>query len=111
MELIDLGNNVTKVVFKGRLDTPGVDSIETRFTAALVPDGKSAIVDMSGVEFVASMGLRMFIGVGRSLMRKGAKLALYAPHPRVNAIFDGVSLGSIMPVCADEPAAVAAVAS
>ena len=56
---------VVKVGLVGRLDTPGVDAVETRLTAALVPRAARAIVDLSGVEFIGSLGLRMFITIAR----------------------------------------------
>ena len=37
---------VVKVGLVGRLDTPGVDAIETRLTASLVPRAARAIVDL-----------------------------------------------------------------
>jgi hypothetical protein len=40
---------------------PGVDQIETRFTASIVPSGKHALVDLSGVTFLSSMGIRMLV--------------------------------------------------
>jgi len=46
---IQLGNTVGGVVnlsLIGRLDTPGVDRIETPLTAQLVPRGTSAMIDL-----------------------------------------------------------------
>ena len=45
----------------GALGTLGVDQIETRFTASIVPSGKHALVDLSGVTFLSSMGIRMLV--------------------------------------------------
>ena len=39
--------DVRKVVLMGRLDTKGVDLVETRFGAAIVPNGKNTIVDLT----------------------------------------------------------------
>ncbi len=65
---------VRRVVLVGRLDTAGVDVVETRFGAAIVPNGKDTIVDLSGVTFLASMGIRMLISTTRALSRKGGRL-------------------------------------
>jgi len=54
---------VVKVGLVGRLDTPGVDAIETRLTGAVCPRGARTVVDLSGVEFIGSLGLRMFITI------------------------------------------------
>ncbi len=109
MDISDMNDDLKKIVLSGRLDTPGVDQVETRFTAAIVPGGKSAIVDLSGVDFIASMGIRMFIAVARALSAKEANIALYAPQELVKEVFDNVSMGDIVPIAATEEEAVAAV--
>jgi anti-sigma B factor antagonist len=106
-----LGDQLTRVVFSGRLDTPGVDRIETLFVAAVVPGSKSAVVDVSRVEFVASMGIRMFITVARSLRMRQAKLALYGAQAMVSEVFENVCLGEIIPIVANETEAITAVSS
>ena len=42
LQMIDLGT-ASKIALQGRLDTPGVDQIETRFTASVVAPGKHAV--------------------------------------------------------------------
>ncbi len=111
MEIADLDNGLTKITLSGRLDTPGVDRIEARFVAAVVPANKSAVVDISGVDFVASMGIRLFITVARSLAMRHAKLAIYGAQSMVNEVFDHVSLSEMVPVVANESEAIAAVSS
>src|SRR5262245_13239702 len=102
MQVTDVGDRITKVMLYGRLDTPGVSQIETRFVAAVVPAGKSAIVDLSGVEFVSSLGIRMLISAARALHQRKAKLALYDVRPLVQGVFDAVSLSDIIPIGSGE---------
>lgn len=94
--------NVARIKLKGRLDTHGVDQVETKFTASVVPGRHSAVVDLSGLDFISSMGLRMFIGVAKALERHNAKLVLFAPQPQVNEVFASASLAQIMPIAATE---------
>lgn len=110
MDVTDLGNNTLKIALHGRLDTPGVDRIETRFSATVVPKGHNAIVDLSDVSFVASMGLRMFISVGRSLNNKDSKLVLLSPQSMVNEVFTNAAITQIIPVVFDEQEAIKLVA-
>jgi anti-anti-sigma factor len=102
IEVNQLGDNRVKVVLKGRLDTPGVDRVETRFVAAVVPGGRHTLVDLSQVEFVGSLGVRMFISVARSLNLKQARLFLISPQPQVLDVFEQVSLSDIIPICLDD---------
>jgi anti-anti-sigma factor len=109
MQVQDAGEGIVNVSLIGRLDTPGVDVIETRLTAHLVPRGARAMVDLSQVAFIGSGGIRMFISIARALGRRGGKLALYAPQPLVAEVLVTTSLHTIVPVHADSASAAAAV--
>lgn len=103
--------NIARVKLRGRLDTPGVDQIEGKFTASVVPEGRSAVVDLRDVSFIASMGLRMFIGLAKQLRRRNARLVLFAPQAQVDEVFHTVLLREIVPIVADEAEAVRYAAS
>jgi len=98
--------NIARVKLRGRLDTPGVDRVEAKFTAAVVPEGRNTVVDLSEVSFIASMGLRMFIGLAKALKRNNAKMVLFAPQSQVNEVFNTVVLREIVPIVVDEAEAV-----
>jgi anti-sigma B factor antagonist len=102
MDVRQIGDGTVRVTFVGRLDTPGVGRVETQFTACCVPAGNNVLADLSQVEFIGSLGVRMFIAVARSLARKNARLFLIAPQAQVREVFDHVSLDEIIPICADE---------
>lgn len=101
--------NLAHVKLRGRLDTHGVDQIETKLTASLVPGGRNAVVDLSELRFVASMGLRMFIVVKKALTRHGAKMVLFAPHPQVSEVFATASLAAIISIVHTETEAIASI--
>lgn len=109
MQHSDVGD-VRKVVLAGRLDTQGVDRIETRFGAAIVPAAKNTVVDISEVTFLASMGIRMLIATTRSLGRKGAKIALYGATPAVREVIETAALTDIIPLAGSEGEAIGLVA-
>ena len=100
---------VTKVALAGRLDTAGVSRIEARFSASVVPGGKPAVVDLTEVEFLASLGIRMLISTARTLSMKGGKLAMYGANPAVLEIIETASLQDIIPLAASEDEAIALV--
>ena len=108
---LQLGQTVEGVLnlaLIGRLDTPGVDHVETQLTAHLVPRAARAILDLSQVTFIGSGGIRMFITIARVLDRRGGKLVLYGAQPLVAQVFDTTSLNTIIPVRADAAAAAGA---
>jgi anti-sigma B factor antagonist len=93
---------VRRIVLTGRLDTAGVDVVETRFGAAIVPNGKNTIVDLSEVTFLASMGIRMLISTTRALSRKGGKLVMYGAGPGVRDVIETTALTEIIPLAGNE---------
>ena len=99
------GTRIVKIA--GRLDTAGVDAIETRFNALIVPGAKNVIVDLADVTFLASLGIRMLITTTRSLSRKGAKLVLYGATAAVNEILETTALHQIIPIAVTEHEALA----
>jgi anti-sigma B factor antagonist len=111
IQVEDAGRGVFDIKLSGRLDTPGVSRIETRLTAQIVPRGARAIIDLSQVEFVGSLAIRMFITIARAAGRNGGKIALYGAQPAVAQVFETTSLNEIVPVRADAASAAAVVGS
>ncbi|MGE0448811.1 MAG: STAS domain-containing protein [Vicinamibacterales bacterium] len=109
LDITPLNDHLVKVTLAGRLDTQGVDRIETRFIAAMVPAGKSAVVDISAVEFLASLGIRMLVAAARGLKMRKARLAVYGAGPAVSQVFEVAALGQLMSICSSEAEAMAAV--
>jgi anti-sigma B factor antagonist len=109
MLLSEVGG-VRKIALSGRLDSAGVDVIETRFTAATVPVGANILVDLSQVAFLASLGVRMFISTTRALSWKGAKMVLFGANPAVMETIETMGFDDIVPVVPSEAEALALLA-
>ena len=95
-----LHDDGVKIGLRGRLDTPGVGAIETRFATSAAR--RDAVVDLSGVTFLASMGIRMLISAARSLKLSGHKLVLFGANALVNEVLENAGLAQIMLIAADE---------
>ena len=104
MEIIvtELPDNVRCVRLSGRLDAQGVDRIDTRFTAAVSSSGYPAVVDLSGVTFLASLGIRLLISNARAMKLKGAQLVLFGATELVGNVLDQVALDQIIPIVGTE---------
>ena len=109
MTCVSLGNNTVKVTLTGRLDTPGTDRIEKQFYASFVPGRHNAVIDLSAVDFVSSMGVRMLIAAARGVRAHRARMALFGAQPLVAEVLAHVSLDQLIDICADEATALAAV--
>lgn len=110
-EVSPIDDSSTLVRLAGRLDTQGVDRIETRLTGAMVAGGRNAVVDLSGVSFIASMGIRMLIANAKAMQLKGRKLALFGATGPVAGVLEAVAIDQIIPVATDQQQALQAIAA
>jgi anti-anti-sigma factor len=68
----------------------------------VVSQARHAVIDLSRVDFLASMGIRMFIASARGLHLKGAKMVLFGAQPLVWSVLEHVALDQIIPIVATE---------
>jgi stage II sporulation protein AA (anti-sigma F factor antagonist) len=107
---VALVGNIAHVKLCGRLDTQGVDQIETKFTAFVVPSRRNAVVNLSEVSFITSMGLGMFITIAKALKRHNAKMVLFAAPSQVRQAFASAGLAEIVSIAAGEAEALSLLA-
>ena len=109
MQVSDNGG-VTRVALAGRLDTAIVNGTEPEFFGAIVPRGQNAVIDLSGVTFIASLGIRMLLSTARALGKSGARFVLFGAGPAVAEIIETTALDTIIPVVSTESEAYAVLA-
>ena len=102
MTITELDGPISCVRLNGKLDAGGVDRIDTRFTAAVAARGRNAIVDMSGVTLLTSMGIRLLISTARALSQKGATMVLFGAQPLVQEGLNHTALDQIIAVTETE---------
>ena len=83
VEVIVSDDRHTHVRIVGPLDLSGVEAIELRFTAHTASRRRPAIVDLSEVPVIASLGMGLLTQVSRILALSHAKLVLLKPRPEV----------------------------
>jgi len=111
IEVTPLDPSVNCLRLQGRLDAAAVDRIEVKINASAVAPGRDLLVDLSAVEFVASLGIRLLITAARSLKAKGARMVLFGAQPLVHEVLEHVAIDQIVPIVADEAAARALLAA
>ncbi len=98
IQLEDLNNGALCVVLQGRLDTVGVDRIDANVTTAVAARPRDVALDLGGVSFLASMGVRLIITLARAQKARGHRLVLFGAQPGVRATLDMVALDKIIPL-------------
>ena len=71
LKIIEQSDSLTHVALIGSLDIEGTQQVELKFNAATAAQKQATIVDISGLEFIASMGMGMLLSSAQALKREG----------------------------------------
>ena len=88
LKVISTDGVYTHLALSGKLDIMGVGEIENKFIGYTAAQKKSALVDISEVTFMGSMGLRLFLSAARSLNLEKKSLILLNPQPLVDEVLE-----------------------
>jgi anti-anti-sigma factor len=97
LETEEVAPGVTKANLTGRLDIGGSQEIDLAFSA-LTGAHRAVIVDLSQVDFVASLGLRLLIVGARTVQRKGGRMVLFRPPIEVEAVLVSSGTDNVVPI-------------
>lgn len=91
-------DEVVWVKLEGRLDISGTESVEETFHSALQEAVRGAVIDLKGVDFITSMGLRMLMTSAHDLLTRGAHLIVLNPQWRVRESLEISGLTKVIPI-------------
>jgi anti-anti-sigma factor len=94
----ELENGIRYIKLSGTLDTIGKDAIETEFAGHCSGDGVHVIVDLSGVDYISSIGIRLLTSNAKSVAGRGGKVVLFDPTPEVKGVLEMTGIGRIIPI-------------
>lgn len=101
VETLHAGDTHAVVRLRGELSIEGVRTVELKFTASTASRRTHAIVDMSEVTFLASLGMGMLLQVARALASGKNRMVLVAPQEHVATALRTAKLETLMPIAAD----------
>lgn len=96
----ELERGITLIKLQGRLDIAGVNQIETKFAAYCSGEKLSVIVDLSDVEYLASIGIRLLVINAKSLKTRNGRMVLLSPTTDVMNVLEITDIPAIIPVYA-----------
>jgi anti-anti-sigma factor len=88
----------------------GTQAIEQKFTFQTTTRAGKYVVDLSGVSFLASIGIRMLITSARGQSGRGGKVVLAAPQPLVRNVLETAGIDKLVPMVDSVEAAQATLA-
>ena len=103
MEVTEIaaGSDYVHIGLSGRMDAAGVEKQEARVYALFVPRGLHAVLDLSNVTFLASMGIRVLIMAAKTAKSKRARAAVVAPKGPVRDAIDTAAISGFVFIADD----------
>ena len=98
LKFSELDNNICLISLNGRLDITGTGQIETKFAGYCAGENTRVVVDLSGVDFLASIGIRLLILTAKSVASRGGKIVLLRPIPEVQNALDIAGIPTVIPI-------------
>jgi anti-anti-sigma factor len=96
-----------RVALTGRLDIVGAEVIALPL-ATLAGAKRGLVIEMSGVSFIASIGIRHLVSAAKALSRRNGRLVLLNPTDMVTEVLTTSGLTDLLPIVRSESEAVAA---
>jgi anti-anti-sigma factor len=94
----ELNNDIGMIKLNGKMDIVGTNEIEAKFAFYCAGDKIRMIVDVSEVNFLSSIGIRLFVRTAKSVAKRGGKMALLNPISEVHHILELTGVPSIIPI-------------
>ena len=91
-------NNIRLIKLTDRLDIVGKGEIETKFADYCSGEKARVIVDLSDVDLLASIGIRLLTITARSVVSLGGKMVLLNPIPDVQSVLEITGIPAIIPI-------------
>jgi anti-sigma B factor antagonist len=96
---VDLPDGIRKIDLSGRLDIAG--EIDLKFTVLMSARQAFAVVDLSGVDFLASIGLATLVRGAKTARLRGGNMVLLNPQSNVAKVLASSRIDQVIPVCHD----------
>jgi anti-anti-sigma factor len=100
--------DVVIVRLSGRLDSSAAPSAEERLSAALSGAPPRLAIDMSGLDYISSAGLRVLLVLAKKVQQQKGKVVLGGLIANVREVFSVSGFDTIFSIEADRASAVAA---
>ncbi len=106
-----LDGEVQCIALDGRLDIDGTRAIDERFSFITTSRRDHIVVDLAGVGFLASIGIRLLMTAARGQKGRGGRFVLAAPQAAVREVLETAGIDQLIPLHPDVESARTAVAS
>lgn len=104
VEITDIDDGITKLTLEGRMDVKGALAVDGAFST-VAQEKKKIIIDLSGVSFLASLGIRTLISTCKTVADKGGDMVLLNPQPNIEKVLTSSGVNTVIQIVHDLDAA------
>jgi anti-sigma B factor antagonist len=98
----DTSESLRHIRLTGRLDIPGIDAISTTFAELSASTTRMIVVDLSGVTFLVSFGIRELITNAKAVQKRGGRMVIFVGDNRaVHKTLETTGIDTLIPTYAD----------
>lgn len=105
IKVIKKKDYVYSVELKGSIDNETYQELEGHLKEIIDEKTKVVIVDMKGVTYISSIGIKVVIWAKKELERKKASFAMIDLQPQIKKVFDAMKILPMIDIFEDMPEA------
>lgn len=94
------------ITVSGRIDSSNASELDAALKAATDGGRYNIVLDLSGIEYMSSAGLRAIVGAYRECRNHGGDVRIANPSDRIREVLDLAGLTAIFSIYDDTTAAV-----
>lgn len=94
---------------KGRLDSSNADAFHEQVKSALADDDKAVLMDLAGLDYISSAGLRVMSMLAKVLEGRKAKFIIYSLSDSIKEVFQISGFDKVIKICASQDEALTAI--
>jgi anti-sigma B factor antagonist len=92
----DKGPEAVKFTLKGRVNAASADALLYKLETALNDGHKNLIVNMSRIEYLSSVGIRVILRIYKKAAEAGGKFSIERPSENVKNVLGMVALKDML---------------
>lgn len=98
----DVNENLRTIRLLGRLDIQGVNAVDAKLTFLAASSQHRIVVDLAGLDFIASIGIRSLVSTAKAQQQRGGRLVLFVGGNRpVAKVLETTGISTLIPMYAD----------
>jgi anti-sigma B factor antagonist len=99
IEFDDVSDTFRRIRLSGRLDIAGTEAVSIKFTHLASSAARRVVVDLTGVSFLASIGIRELISNAKAQQLRGGRIVLFVgDNASVAKTLEVTGIDSLIPM-------------